>query len=314
MVSVIIPNYNHAPYLQQRIESVLNQTFRDFELIILDDCSGDNSREMIERYRNHPKVSAIVYNEQNSGSVFKQWKKGIEMASGDYVWIAESDDYASADLLETLHARMQENPALGIVYCDSNIVSASGECEARTFGSWRNEWLKMDKWSRDYTNSGKTEIRENLLQMCTINNASAVLFRKEALVKANPFELNLRYTGDWFVYLKTCLNWDIAYVNKPMNFYREHQANSFKKSRNNSTFIREYFLIFDWVLRHIEGYPRKDILKMFFNHTRHALLKGFDEQRRKIYKELAARNPALFARMIVHNVVFPIKERVYGRQ
>lgn len=74
-VSVIVPNYCHAPYLEQRIESILQQTFQDFELILLDDCSTDGSREILERYRNHPKVSGIFYNERNSGSPFKQWKK-----------------------------------------------------------------------------------------------------------------------------------------------------------------------------------------------------------------------------------------------
>lgn len=76
-VSVIVPNYCHAPYLEQRIESILQQTFQDFELILLDDCSTDGSREILERYRNHPKVSGIFYNERNSGSPFKQWKKGL---------------------------------------------------------------------------------------------------------------------------------------------------------------------------------------------------------------------------------------------
>lgn len=93
-VSVIIPNYCHARFLNQRIDSVLNQTYSDYEVIILDDCSTDNSREIIESYRNHPKISHIVYNEKNSGSTFIQWEKGFELARGEYIWIAESDDVA----------------------------------------------------------------------------------------------------------------------------------------------------------------------------------------------------------------------------
>jgi glycosyltransferase involved in cell wall biosynthesis len=94
LVSVIIPNYNHAAYLNERIDSVLNQTFRDFEVILLDDCSTDNSREIIESYRGHEKISQIEYNEVNSGSTFIQWKKGLDLAQGDWIWIAESDDVA----------------------------------------------------------------------------------------------------------------------------------------------------------------------------------------------------------------------------
>ena len=83
-VSVIVPNYNYAAYLEERIESVLNQSYQDFELIILDDCSTDNSRILIEQYRSDPHVSHIVYNEVNTGSPFKQWAKGIELAKGEY--------------------------------------------------------------------------------------------------------------------------------------------------------------------------------------------------------------------------------------
>ena len=92
-VSVIVPNYNHASYLRQRIESIINQTYQDFELIILDDCSTDHSKEIIESYRNHPRVNQIVYNTENSGSTFKQWNKGVELAEGECIWFAESDDW-----------------------------------------------------------------------------------------------------------------------------------------------------------------------------------------------------------------------------
>ncbi len=75
MVSVIVPNYNHASYLVARIESILNQTYQDFELILLDDCSTDDSREVLLKYKDNPKVTHLVFNEQNSGSPFIQWQK-----------------------------------------------------------------------------------------------------------------------------------------------------------------------------------------------------------------------------------------------
>ena len=98
-VSVIIPNYNHAPYLRQRIDSVLKQDYQDFEVILLDDCSKDDSRQVLDSYRNHPKVSHVVYNEQNTGNTFIQWERGVNLAQGRYIWIAESDDVAELSLI-----------------------------------------------------------------------------------------------------------------------------------------------------------------------------------------------------------------------
>lgn len=100
MVSVILPNYNHVVYLKERIESILNQTYQNFELILLDDCSADNSCDILNAYKEHPKVSALVLNEKNTGNTFLQWDRGIRLAKGKYVWIAESDDTADIHFLE----------------------------------------------------------------------------------------------------------------------------------------------------------------------------------------------------------------------
>jgi cellulose synthase/poly-beta-1,6-N-acetylglucosamine synthase-like glycosyltransferase len=83
--------YRHytGRYLRKRIESVLNQTYPNFEIIILDDCSVDSSKKIIEQYQNEQSISHIIYNSKNSGSPFKQWQKGFELAKGEYIWIAE---------------------------------------------------------------------------------------------------------------------------------------------------------------------------------------------------------------------------------
>ena len=92
-VTVVTPNYNHARYLPERIDSILAQTFQDFELLILDNASTDNSREVIESYTSYQNVRA-AFNAENNGSPFKQWNLGLSQAKGEYVWFAESDDYA----------------------------------------------------------------------------------------------------------------------------------------------------------------------------------------------------------------------------
>src|ERR1700722_12237889 len=127
-VSVIVPNYNHARFLQKRIESVLRQTFQDFDLILLDDSSTDDSRSILSSYARDPRVT-IEFNEANSGSTFRQWNKGVRLARGKYVWIAESDDYADERLLERLVAVLDAEPEVVFVNCRSWRVDADGQVD-----------------------------------------------------------------------------------------------------------------------------------------------------------------------------------------
>lgn len=218
-VSVIIPNYNHALYLEQRIDSVLNQTFQDFELIILDDCSTDDSRFIIERYRPNKKVSLIDYNLKNSGSTFKQWKKGLQLASGKYIWIAESDDYASDNFLESTVSKFIENPLLTLCYCKSIRVDEKNEYIDDLSG-WYQEFGDR-RWQSNYINNGIKEIESFGYKKNIIPNASAVLFRKEFAELDTQIE-NMKLCGDWFFWLKIIEHGDVAYVAHVKNYFRTH--------------------------------------------------------------------------------------------
>ncbi len=231
-VSVIIPNYNHAPYLNQRIDSVLNQTYQDFELIILDDKSTDNSKEVIELYRSHPKVSKIVYNEQNSGSTFKQWNKGIKLAQGEFIWLAESDDDASEFFLEELVSKFNQNNKLGIVYCDSYYMNENNE-KLQCTHLWKNERFETNRWDSDFENSGIKEVNNYLIFHNVIDNASSALFKKEVLFKAGLADESFKYIGDLFLYMKILMLSNIAYVAKPLNYFRDHAQNTTKESFTN---------------------------------------------------------------------------------
>ncbi len=181
-VTVITPNYNHAKYLPERIDSVLAQTFQDFEFIILDDASTDNSREVIERYSNNPKVRAI-FNEQNSGSTYKQWNLGLSQAKGEYVWFAESDDYAAPALLETLVDRLDRHPNVGLAVCQSWTVNEESQVIGNYLGlvEYRDH---SSHWHDDYVNSGHDECKNYMFWHGTIPNASAVLWRRKILERA----------------------------------------------------------------------------------------------------------------------------------
>lgn len=222
LVSVIIPNYNHEKYLERRIETVLGQTYQNIEVIILDDASTDSSKEIIEKYRSHPLITHIVYNSQNSGSPFKQWKKGIELAKGEWIWIAESDDYADLSFLEKAVETIKANPSTGIFYCDAYITFDNAEKSRSNYSQKKNAFFNTSKWSNSYCKNGIDEINESLKYVCTINNVSSTVFKKEL---AKPLIATLEkfiYHGDWYFYLKLCSVTNICYTNKCLNFYRTH--------------------------------------------------------------------------------------------
>ncbi len=218
-VSVIIPNYNHSAFLNQRIESVLHQTYPIKEIIILDDCSTDNSRKIIEEYRSNTKLQ-IHYNKKNSGSPFKQWKRGIKLAKGEYIWIAESDDYAEPNFLETL-IQLLEN-GNGLAYCRSSDVDENGKIKSDFF--WA-DGLDGKRWKNDYTNDGNEEIINYLAYRCTIPNASACVFRKDLAPLNCGFD-KMRYCGDWLFWIKLLEQTTVVYSSKVMNSFRHHTSST----------------------------------------------------------------------------------------
>src|SRR6266853_495182 len=193
-VSVVIPNCNHARYLRKRIESVLGQTYRDFEVILLDDCSTDGSRSIIEEYRVDPRVR-IEFNEENSGSSFKQWNKGVRLARGKYVWIAESDDYADERLLERLTSILEKQPEVTLAYCRSWCVR-DDDTRDGYFDTYL-DCLDRTRWSADFTSDGIEECRDSFLLCNMVPNASAVVFRRSTFEGVGGADERMRVAGDY---------------------------------------------------------------------------------------------------------------------
>ncbi|MDE6577705.1 MAG: glycosyltransferase [Muribaculaceae bacterium] len=213
MVSVIIPNYNHAPYLKERIDSVLNQTYQDFEVIILDDCSQDNSREIINQYRNHPKVSHIVFNEQNSGSTFKQWQKGFDRAKGEYIWIAESDDVAHPEFLSKIISRLNEDL--------ENVLGFSALVGIDSKGN-RIPGYSLSTYSRKNIIEGKDFIKKNMIFGCHILNASSVVFRKSALKNVPDEYMSFKTAGDYLFWIELAKQGNVIKVSETLDYFRQH--------------------------------------------------------------------------------------------
>ncbi len=136
-VSIIVPNYNYKRYLSLRLESVFGQDFTDFEVILLDDCSTDGSPAYLqEQASRHPEVSHCVLNEVNTGNPFVQWEKGMALAKGEYIWIAESDDYCDKSFLGKMVGLLDARPDASYALCGSHLVDSENNPIRDDYDKW----------------------------------------------------------------------------------------------------------------------------------------------------------------------------------
>ena len=227
LVSVIVPNYNHEKYLPERLRSITGQTYENMEIILLDDASTDNSRAILQKFASNENRARFVPNKQNSGSTFKQWRKGLSEARGKYVWFAESDDTAEPAFLETLVGKLEANPGLSLAYCQLQMVSPNGE----KLGTPEQPWLsEIDplRWNTDFVNDGIDEIRRSLLVKNTILNASSVVFRN-AEGFADLVDDSMRFCADWLFWVRLLQRGGVAYVAKPLSRWRLQSSNARKR-------------------------------------------------------------------------------------
>jgi glycosyltransferase involved in cell wall biosynthesis len=286
-ISVIVPNYNHAKYLKQRLDSVLNQTYKDFELLVLDDNSADNSRKIVDDYAKRFPEIIRYYNEINSGSASKQWDYGVSKSHGEYIWIAESDDFAEPEFLEKTSSILSGNDNVGLVYCNSRIIDDLKKTEYFTSG-WKKN-LRKNKWAIDYFNNGKREISECLYRQNTINNVSGVLFRKSKYIEAGLADHSIRYCGDWYLYIRILLISDIAYISLPLNALRLHPGSTFHENFKNSTYLLEVLRIYLFTSSKIDLTPKMKIimLRNLLGIMRRIFTQGRFPEFNKVFKILA---------------------------
>ncbi len=225
LVSIILPNYNHAPYLQERLESIFNQTHKNIEVIILDDASTDDSLSILKAYENHPKVTHFVLNKKNSGSPFKQWKKGLELVKGDYIWIAESDDRSELNFLETQLEQLQN--------CDMSV--------AKTIVF--NEKIDGKELSHPAFMKGNEAIlNEDLILYCPVLNVSSALFHKIDKSKLHDSKFGeFRIIGDRVFYHEFFHGRKLAFNGNTQSYFRQELKNLSNLDSKTLKYLSEYF-------------------------------------------------------------------------
>lgn len=248
-VSVIIPNYCHSKYLDERLTSVLNQTYPNFEIIILDDCSPDDgaSKAVIEKYRDNPHVSHIIYNEVNSGSPFKQWQKGFSLAKGDYIWIAESDDSCDCRLLEVLTKPLMDNSRCVLSFCRSITIDSEGIKTGVIYPQkGKDAAINMD---------GRSFIFKEMKFDNLVNNASSAIFRKDVLSEIKQDYIDYKACGDWLFWIYIMEHGEVSYTPLLLNYRRIHDTNTTQKCLENGISDHELFLVSNFL--HGQNYLSK---------------------------------------------------------
>ena len=273
LVSVIVPNYQHARFLERRLESIFRQSYGNYEVILLDDASTDGSWDILARYADHPRVSRCMRNRENSGSPFLQWRTGLALARGELVWIAESDDWAADTFLEKCVRAWQSHPGTALVSTYAHWVDGEGANEGTT-----SDWLAaIDGPEPVYREQGLAFLKRYMLGKNHLLNASGIVFRKPATPVEGP-AFRLRYAGDRAFWIFLLMTGDVVYLREPLNHFRRHGAAHTLRTHAHAGLerIREQMAVMAWAKQSVPGcraaafwsQPLEDLFRKWSNVAR----------------------------------------------
>lgn len=246
LVTVLVPSYNHGAYLRERIASIFAQTYQCFELIVIDDCSQDNSDEVIRQLKTEYDFK-YIRNERNSGTPFAAWERVCELAQGGYIWVCESDDVADPAFLETAVARLEANPKAVLFYSNSLVINESSEVVGHTESYFRDVWREA-RWEQDFSANGFDELVRFQLRGQTVPNMSSALIVVTAFKRAfNPFLKRLRLTGDWLFVGDVLRQGNVEFSHAALSRFRKHEVTSrarVKSARSQAEFVLTKYHLF----------------------------------------------------------------------
>ena len=269
-VSVIVPNYNYAKYLRRRFLSIAEQSYPIYELIVLDDASRDGSKTIIKKMvaevsRIKPEIKIkLIWNKENSGKAISQWVKGVEAATGDYIWIAEADDVARKDFLAEVMKGFEKDPEVVLAYSESAIINKYGILMMPNFRRSRDK-EGTGHFKNSYIRPGRKEIEEIMAIRCTIPNVSAVVFKNTPeLLKYLKQAEKFKQVGDWYLYVKLLENGKVFYNKKSMNFFRIHSGSATKRGSEHVEEVEkmhEYFKNNYDLGENVKGWMETELLR-----------------------------------------------------
>jgi glycosyltransferase involved in cell wall biosynthesis len=243
-VTVIVPNYNHESFLPERLDSIFGQSIKNIQIVLLDDASSDKSVAVLRETLPDPRVQLSI-NETNSGSAFRQWAKGLSLALGDFIWVAESDDSCESHMLSALLSSTAHRE-VAIAFAATEIMTESGAPVPEALTPYLARFGAA-KFDRDFVMSGAEFVRAGFGVLCAIVNASAAIIRRTLLIEALPHAQSFVMCGDWFIYLHCLKVGEVAYTARARNFFRRHNTSTVHRVEGTDVYFAERLRIANYV-------------------------------------------------------------------
>ena len=211
MISVVVPVYNVEQYLRQCVDSVLGQTFRDFELILIDDGSTDGSGVICDQYASQDARVKVI--RQRNGGVASARNAGLDVASGEYAFFVDSDDYLHEKTLETLLQALIANDA-DVAFCDFRKIDARGKIIANLAATAPADG--------DAVFTSEAAVEKLAGENAFIWNVVWNKLYKAELLKGLRFPLVKMCEDDFFTYKTILASAKLAFVSQKLYFYRQN--------------------------------------------------------------------------------------------
>ncbi len=307
-VSIVVPNFNHAPYLRERLETIYAQTYANFEVILLDDASTDDSLTILREFQKlHADRTRLVVNEKNSGGVFKQWQRGIELAAGELVWIAESDDFSAENFLSELVPAFADD-AIQVAFCRTDFVQ-DGQ-KIFTTEDYLLDVPAFD-WTKSFAVTAAEFVANGFAVKNLIPNVSGVVFRRPKYFRAELLKLwdELKLCGDWAFYLDAIRGGCVYFTPTVTNFYRVHKAGTSLAVQREPRYFFEHERIAEFVAKNyrVPAEVHEAHFQKLDEHARsHELTNTFSREKISAVKRRPNILMGVFAMSIGGGETFPL--------
>lgn len=239
VITAVVPSYNHGRYIEQRIRSILDQTYPNIDLIVIDDKSPDDSDQVIRRLRDQFGFT-YIRRDQNSGTPFSAWAYAAEKAAGDFIWICESDDVALPDFAATGVDRLCRDRDAALYYCNSHVIDTEGAIIGSTASYFRDIW-QDPRWEASFTADGRKELSDYQVRGMIVPNMSSALIRTGAFRAAfKPDLLKFGLTGDWLFVGRVLTQGNAIFDVQSLSCFRQHAQTArerVKSARSQAEFI-----------------------------------------------------------------------------